>query len=464
MATAPAVELQVLGNASTQSVDGAVAPPSASSTSREQLAPRQEQPANAEPPEHKEAFSSYPDSGLLAWTQVAACFGLFFSTVGGVYSWGVFQDALVSADVASASTLAFVGSTQATMQAVLAIPISRLIAAYGPRRVALAGTACAGLGPILASFCTRSIPGLLITEGFLFGIGEAMCFFCAATLPSMYFLRRRNIATGIVYSGAGVGGAVLSIVAGALLQRMSLAWTFRAIGLIMTAINLPASLVLKSRVERQPLRGGGKRFDWGLFKDVNFVLLLVGTSIALFPVFVPPFFLPLYSTSIGLSSTAASMILAGFNLASAAGRIAFGLGADAFLGSINSLFICLFANGLSVFVMWPLAKSLAPLVAFAVVNGFCAGGTFSLIPGVLTSIFGSAQLAHVFSTILTFWTAGYLLGPPIAGFLLQAGGGISKGPEAALGAVMYAGALSIAASALVLAVRVIQSRQLWKKL
>lgn len=98
--------------------------------------------------------------------------------------------------------------------------------------------------------------------GFLFGIGEAMCFFCAATLPSMYFLRRRNIATGIVYSGAGVGGAVLSIVAGALLQRMSLAWTFRAIGLIMTAINLPASLVLKSRVERQPLRGGGKRFDW----------------------------------------------------------------------------------------------------------------------------------------------------------------------------------------------------------
>ena len=48
---------------------------------------------------------------------------------------GVFQDALVTADVAAASTLAFVGSTQATMQAVLAIPISRLIAAYGPVRL-----------------------------------------------------------------------------------------------------------------------------------------------------------------------------------------------------------------------------------------------------------------------------------------------------------------------------------------
>ncbi|BGP43511.1 hypothetical protein JCM10449v2_007546 [Rhodotorula kratochvilovae] len=417
-----------------------------------------------EPPANKEAFDSYPDAGFTAWSQVAAGFGLFFTTVGGVYSWGVFQDALVAANVAPASTLAFIGSTQATMQAILAIPISRLIAAYGPRRVALAGTLCAGLGPILGGFCTNSVVGLLFTEGFLFGVGEAMCFFCAATLPSMYFLRRRNIATGIVYSGAGVGGAVFSIATSALHQRMSLPWTFRTVGLMMTAINLPSSLALKTRLEKQPLRSGGQVFDWRLFKDVKFTLLLVGTSIALFPLFVPPFFLPLYGTSIGLSTTAASMILAGFNLASAAGRIAFGLGADSFFGSLNSLFICLLLNGLSCFVMWPLATSLSPLIAFVIVNGFCAGGTFSLIPGTLTSVFGSARLSLIFSMILTFWTAGYFLGSPIAGYLLQAYGGPGKGAEAYFPAIMYAGALSLAAAGFVLAVRLIQSRKVWKKL
>ncbi|GAA5936532.1 hypothetical protein JCM3775_000846 [Rhodotorula graminis] len=416
------------------------------------------------PPAHKEAFSSYPDGGILAWSQVAACFTLFFTTVGGIYSWGVFQDALVTADVATASTLAFVGSTQATMQAILAIPISRLIAAYGPRRVAVAGTACTALGPLLASFCTRSVPGLLVTEGLVFGIGEACCFFCAATLPSMYFSSRRNVATGIVYSGAGVGGAILSITTSALLQRTSLGWTFRSLALIMLGLNLPASLALKSRLERQPLRGGGKRFDWAIFRDANFVLLLVGTSIALFPLFVAPFFLPLYATSAGFSKTAASWVLAGFNLSSAAGRIAFGLGADRFLGSLNSLVICLFFNGLSSFVLWPFASALGPLIAFIVVNGVCAGGTFSLIPGVLSSVFGSARLSDIFSMILSFWSVGYFLGSPIAGYLLQAGGGAARGPEAYLAAVLYAGALSTAASALVLAVRIIQSRRVWKKL
>lgn len=81
----------------------------------------------------------------------------------------------------------------------------------------------------------------------------------------------------------------------------------------------------------------------------------------MFPLFVAPFFLPLYATSAGFSKTAASWVLAGFNLSSAAGRIAFGLGADRFLGSLNSLVICLFFNGLSSFVLWPFASALGPL-------------------------------------------------------------------------------------------------------
>lgn len=66
--------------------------------------------------------------------------------------------------------------------------------------------------------------------------------------------------------------------------------------------------------------------------------------------------------------------------------------------------------------------------------------------------------------VLSFWSVGYFLGSPIAGYLLQAGGGAAKGPSAYLAAVLYAGALSTAASVLVLAVRIIQSRRVWKKL
>ena len=101
--------------------------------------------------------------------------------------------------------------------------------------------------------------------------------------------------------------------------------------------------------------------DSALFKDVRFILLLIGTAVAIFPLFVPPFFLPLYGTSIGLSTTTSSFLLAGYNLASAAGRIGFGLGADALLGSLNSLGLCLFLVAFSTLLIWPFATSIAPL-------------------------------------------------------------------------------------------------------
>ncbi|KAJ1566334.1 hypothetical protein HK405_010212, partial [Cladochytrium tenue] len=227
------------------------------------------------------------------------------------YEGGVFQDRLVADGLAPSSTLVWIGSAQASVEALLVLPGDRFVAAYGPRRVALVGTFFAAAGPIVASFCTNSVIGLILTEGLMFGLGQALCFYAVATLPATYFLRRRNLAMGIMSSGAAVGGAVFSIVTAQLLRSLSLAWTFRAIGLIFLALNLPAALALRSRSPAEPLRRSGRRMlDRTLFKDKRFTLLLVGSAIALFPLFVPPFFLPLYASSVGLSTTVSSLILA----------------------------------------------------------------------------------------------------------------------------------------------------------
>lgn len=254
-------------------------PPTASRTSALSAETEADQTGSASAADNKEAFDSYPDSGWNAWIQVAASFALFATTVGGVYSWGVFQDALVARGLAPSSTLAFIGSLQATVQAVFAIPIARLVRAYGPRRVAVAGAIFTGLGPILAGWCTENFAALLITEGLLFGLGEALCFFSIATLPSQCqpltasrrhqrsgltcdcpsdFLRRRNQATGLVYAGSGIGGAVFAVCTDQLLKRVSLPWTFRIIGVVMLAINLPAALTLKARAAKQPFRSETK--------------------------------------------------------------------------------------------------------------------------------------------------------------------------------------------------------------
>jgi len=68
-------------------------------------------------------------------------------------------------------------------------------------------------------------------------------------------------SAGLVYSGGGIGGAILSIVVGKLLQRLSIAWTLRVFSLILIGASLPAALIIRSRLPRQPFRSGAKIFD-----------------------------------------------------------------------------------------------------------------------------------------------------------------------------------------------------------
>jgi len=65
-----------------------------------------------------------------------------------------------------------------------------------------------------------------------------------------------------------------------------------------------------------------------LFKDVKFVTLFLAGAVATFPLFVPPFFLPLYSNSLGLSASAGAGLVAGFNFSSAVGRLCCGFLSD----------------------------------------------------------------------------------------------------------------------------------------
>lgn len=184
-------------------------------------------------------------------------------------------------------------------------------------------------------------------------------------------------------------------------------------------------------------------FSRALFKDPRFALVVASTALALFPLFVTAYFLPLYATSIGLSASTGALLLAAFNLASALGRVGWGLGeqiqatmraaltlppstgADRIFGSVNSLIICLVMVSLTTLVIWPLSLTVAPLLVdpvtscnrigltvleystiYAVAAGFSSGGFFSLTTGCVSTFFGSKKLAVAFPLIVSFWAPG----------------------------------------------------------
>ncbi len=213
-----------------------------------------------------------------------------------------------------------------------------------------------------------------------------------------------------------------------------------------------------------------------MFKSVNFVLIWVGSAIGTFPLYVPPFFLPLYANSLGFSSATGAGLVAGFTLSSAVGRIICGICCDKF-GAINVLFTSLILTALSMLAIWPASTTLGPLALFVVINGLSNGGFFCTMPTVASNVFGSARVSVVMSMIITGWIGGYLMvrgntftqwpqcnshvhltdystqGAPIAGYLLEAFGGAEAGLTAYRPAMLYGGSLSLVAAAMVLAAR-----------
>lgn len=145
-----------------------------------------------------------------------------------------------------------------------------------------------------------------------------------------------------------------------------------------------------------------------LFKSATFVLLFLAGVLGAFPLFVPPYCIPLFSTSINLSSSTGAGLTAGFNFASAVGRIVSGILSDRF-GALNVLFMTLILLGLSMCVIWPFSTTLGVTAAFVIASGIFVGGFFSTMPTVVGNVFGSARMPVTMGMVLTGWTGGYIM-------------------------------------------------------
>lgn len=194
---------------------------------------------------------------------------------------------------------------------------------------------------------------------------------------------------------------------------------------------------------------------------------------------MPPFFLPIYCKSIGLSSSTGAGLVAGFNFASAVGRIGCGLLCDR-LGALNVLFLSLTLTALSMVALWPVSTTLAPMVAFVIINGSANGGFFSTMPTVVGNVFGSARVSVAMGMIVTGWAGGYLMvrgpdtcrvdsanisqGSPIAGYMLEAYGGEDGGLQAYRPAMFYAGSVALGAAILVALARLRMSGKILARL
>lgn len=143
------------------------------------------------------------------------------------------------------------------------------------------------------------------------------------------------------------------------------------------------------------------------FKEPRFLLIIGGTALSCFPLFIPPYFIPIFSRSMGYSNQIAIVILAAWNLASTVGRVLGGYTADHVLGPLNSLVVCLLFIGLSSLVVWPLASSVGIFSVFLIFNGIGCGAFFSLVPPMLGATMGPENTLGILPIVWTTWFFGF---------------------------------------------------------
>ncbi|TIC94050.1 Monocarboxylate transporter 2 [Colletotrichum higginsianum] len=385
-----------------------------------------------------------------AWITVAASSLTMFVYLGVVYSWGIMQVRLVETTGSSLTTLTFVGSLATSFMICFSIVSDKIVCRIGYRLAALVGGVFMGLGEVLASFTTHHVVALFFLHGLVFGLGGGLSVFSVSTAPMSLFKRHKALAMGFVFGGGSLGSAVMSVVTNFLVRDLDVAWTFRILGFILWGVSIPASFFLP----RSPGSGNksSRQLQWYRFKQPRFLLLVGGTVLACFPLFIPPYFVPIFSRSMGYSKETGIIILAAWNLASTLGRILAGWVADTLLGPVESLAICILFMSLSSLIVWPLSTSIGIFAVYLIFNGIGCGAFFSLTPIAISATFGGENTLSIIPVVWTTWFCGFFFGTPIASGLYSLSGD-TDGLESFRPAAYYAGAMAMAGFACVLGIR-----------
>ena len=364
------------------------------------------------------------EGGWQGWKVVICASVYFFFTLGLVYSFGIIQEELVSGGASDAATLGWISSLTVIPMPVLSVPMTKAVARFGNRIVGAAGAVCVSVGyaGLSTSWYPTNDPKLPLSDGvhqglalrmaplivftLMQGTGYGLVFFSTSQVSLGYFKKKRGLVIGIIYSMSGFGGAACAILVRVLANKVGLAWSTRILGFIAGLTMLPlAYWVVPHPDERK--RRVVEAFRASLFLDARFNLLLFATALGTFPLFVPPFLLPTYAKSAGFSPDTGAWLVAGYSLASAMGRVAFGMVADTRVGPVTSLMLALMLSGISIMAIWTVSTSLATLALAMVLNGGSSGALLSLQPPVNAAIFGVHQTALTMVSASNQWSNRY---------------------------------------------------------
>lgn len=152
---------------------------------------------------------------------------------GIAYTFGVFLGSFVDYYGEPKGKTAWVGSLLSGMYLSAGPIVSALTNKYGCRAVCIAGSLISTTAFVLSTF-SPTVNILMLTYGFMGGVGFGMIYLPAVVCVGYYFETKRSLATGIAVCGSGVGTFAFAPLATKLLE----AYDWKGANLILAGLIL----------------------------------------------------------------------------------------------------------------------------------------------------------------------------------------------------------------------------------
>jgi len=395
------------------------------------------------------------------WWIVGAVF-LISAYVSGVISFGfsAFFEPIANEFDWSYAQVSFAASIRGLEMGLLAPLVGLLIDRLGPRRLIFAGATITGLGLLLLSRITS-----LVTFYGAFILIAAGISTCSGVVPMTvvgnWFRRKVSTATGIVVSGAALGGLLLPLV-----TRIIDIFEWRAamviLGLGAWVILLPLSLLVRHKPEQYGYLPDGDvsrklvssegltsaqstEVDIGVrqaLKSSVFWHIALGLMCHVLVVHAVITHVMPYLSTIGIARSTSSLVVSTIALTSILGRLSFGWLGDRFdkrrvtaVGLALTSLSMLFFGYVATVGTWL-------LVPFIILFGIGWGGPVPMIPALLREYFGRVRLGTILGFAMGVATLGAIVGPPLAGWVFDSFGSY-QGAWFAFTGVAIAGIVSL---------------------
>lgn len=388
--------------------------------------------------EEKDPYA--PPDGGWGWVVMMASFTCNLVLDGIGYVQGIFLQPIMEAFNVSEGPAASVGSILAGTIQLVGPFVAILVERFGTRKVCILGALISSIAFFVSTYSTN-IYMLMVIYGLLGGAGLGIMYIPAQTAVGYYFEKRRSLATGVITCGSGAGAFLLAPFSQALLGYYNNSWEAPTRILAGLCLQCAVCGMMMRPLPKRPAASEPDAEEEGRSKDPNclvavfrsacsprlmtnkpFLLLCLCNLFATQGLYIPYMFLPKLAMNAGIEKSHASFLISVIGLTNTVARVVTGIFAD--LPWINALAltsVALGLGGVACVVMLTCTSYLA-FVLVAILFGASLAAWCAVTAPSLVDILGLDLLTYAFGTLTFVRGIAALIGPAMAGFIVEATG------------------------------------------